>query len=131
MHINRYIDIHRYIRYICIFICIYTADVTPGAYLPSPLELINSVGPLGIDCEMVGVGDDGRRSVLARVSIVDGNGEVVMGEPAPTPRPPACPRAARPPAACWDDDLPAACDIGEGGRARTRARRGGLCAVPR
>ena len=56
-----------------------TADVTPGAYLPTPLELINCVGPLGIDCEMVGVGDGGHRSVLARVSIVDGNGEVVMG----------------------------------------------------
>lgn len=33
---------------------------------------------LAIDCEMVGVGDDGRRSIVARVSIVDWHGNVVM-----------------------------------------------------
>ena len=80
-----------------------SADGTPGAYLPSQLDLINSVGPLGIDCEMVGVGDDGRRSVLARVSIVDGNGEVVMGELARRHCvthccPSSCAFSARPPA---------------------------------
>jgi len=52
---------------------------TPGSYLPSQLELINSVGPLAVDCEMVGVGDGGHRSVLARVSIVDAHGDTIMG----------------------------------------------------
>ena len=51
---------------------------TPGAHLPTPLQLINCVGPLGVDCEMVGVGEGGHRSVLARVSIVDYNGDVGM-----------------------------------------------------
>jgi hypothetical protein len=102
-----------------------SADGTPGAYLPSQLDLINSVGPLGIDCEMVGVGDDGRRSVLARVSIVDGNGEVVMGELARRHCcPPSCPFSARPPACSTLARRAGARDIGA--RARCLLWGGGL-----
>ena len=53
--------------------------VSSGGYvLPSELELINCQGPLGIDCEMVGVGEGGHRSILARVSIVDAKGDTIM-----------------------------------------------------
>lgn len=33
---------------------------------------------VALDCEMVGIGTDGKKSVLARVSLVDWDGEVVM-----------------------------------------------------
>lgn len=33
---------------------------------------------LALDCEMVGVGEDGRRSVLARVSVVNEDGNVIL-----------------------------------------------------
>lgn len=33
---------------------------------------------VALDCEMVGVGPSGYRSVLARVSIVNGQGDVLM-----------------------------------------------------
>lgn len=35
---------------------------------------------LGLDCEMVGVGADGKRSALARVTLVDFDGRVVYDE---------------------------------------------------
>lgn len=35
---------------------------------------------LGLDCEMVGVGADGKRSALARVTMVDFDGRVVYDE---------------------------------------------------
>ena len=33
---------------------------------------------IALDCEMVGVGEDGRRSILARVSVVNEDGNVVL-----------------------------------------------------
>ena len=51
----------------------------PGRILPPPdANLSAYAAPMAIDCEMVGVGDDGKRSMLARVSIVDVHGEVVI-----------------------------------------------------
>ena len=42
---------------------------------------------LALDCEMVGVGADGKRSILARVSIVNEDGNVIMDKfVAPTER---------------------------------------------
>jgi len=33
---------------------------------------------LALDCEMVGIGTDGKKSVLARASLVDWNGDTVF-----------------------------------------------------
>jgi len=50
----------------------------PGYLFPDESQLAHFEAPLAMDCEMVGVGDDGKRSVLARVSIVDVHGNAVM-----------------------------------------------------
>mmetsp|Transcript_99161 Transcript_99161/g.179111 ORF Transcript_99161/g.179111 Transcript_99161/m.179111 type:complete len:329 (+) Transcript_99161:91-1077(+) len=49
---------------------------TPVGHAQSDGSAASNV--VAIDCEMVGVGDDGVRSVLARVSIVDHEGKVLM-----------------------------------------------------
>jgi RNA exonuclease 4 len=55
----------------------------PSQKTEKSLEFKNSekIGKyLAMDCEMVGVGDDGKRSVLARVSIVNYHGHVILDE---------------------------------------------------
>lgn len=42
-----------------------------------PLNAKRLTKVLGLDCEMVGVGPDGKESALARVSIVNQHGECV------------------------------------------------------
>lgn len=37
-----------------------------------------STGPIAIDCEMVGIGENGKDHMLARVSIVNERGEVIL-----------------------------------------------------
>ena len=39
-----------------------------------PAEVLSAAKYVAIDCEMVGVGADGKRSILARASLVDGSG---------------------------------------------------------
>jgi RNA exonuclease 4 len=55
-------------------------DSRPGYILPTLAEAKagNFIGPIAMDCEMVGVGEDGSKSVLARVSIVDFHGNVLI-----------------------------------------------------
>lgn len=55
-------------------------DSRPGYILPTLGEARTGkfIGPIAMDCEMVGVGDDGSKSVLARVSIVDFHGNVLI-----------------------------------------------------
>ena len=47
---------------------------------PKQLTTINLDNFIGLDCEMVGVGEDGEESKLARVSIVNHSGEVLLDE---------------------------------------------------
>ncbi|KAK5658222.1 hypothetical protein OQA88_2197 [Cercophora sp. LCS_1] len=57
-----------------------TTDLTDPPAVPNAGLCANGPPPgkyLALDCEMVGVGPDGRRSVLARVSIVDFHGRQV------------------------------------------------------
>ena len=44
----------------------------------SHTEAINLVDIVGMDCEMVGAGEDGEESMLARVSIVDYKGKIIL-----------------------------------------------------
>lgn len=50
-----------------------------GLLPASPVDLSRSKY-LALDCEMVGIGPGGKESSLARVSIVDYNGAVVLDE---------------------------------------------------
>lgn len=55
-------------------------EVAPKA---SEAKALGSVGDnvVAMDCEMVGVGPSGSRSVLARVSIVDSEGKTLLDKP--------------------------------------------------
>ncbi|KAI9028549.1 exoribonuclease Rex4 [Hyaloraphidium curvatum] len=57
------------------------AEVAADGAAANPVSEVslNKIGKyVAMDCEMVGVGDDGERSVLARVSIVNFHGQVVL-----------------------------------------------------
>jgi RNA exonuclease 4 len=46
----------------------------------SDVDLPSESQCVALDCEMVGVGDDGHRSVVARVTIIDWHGQTLMDE---------------------------------------------------
>lgn len=54
------------------------ADGQRAGHLHPPANLASLSTELGIDCEMVGVGEGGVQSVLARVAIVDYDGRAVL-----------------------------------------------------
>ena len=55
-------------------------EQTKDALVPNKSEVGKFSKLVALDCEMVGVGYLGKKSVLARATIVSGNGDIILDE---------------------------------------------------